>query len=419
VTDLPRVSGTRRTWFCAAAVAGVIACPSLASAKAEPAPLVPLPLDKVINLAPLLRSADAALIELTDKGRIKQLTTLSLAAAPPDVVREVVAHPERYGEFVRNMDESRIKPDADGGTFVHHYRVSYKFETVEGRHRYVFLPPVAGHGAAPIDMYDPDDNGVRHYRWEFLPAGGGTLIVLYGYTQIPLGGLLEDVMKRAPTLEFGLALIPQWTLLLAVKQRAEQLAGRKPVAGPAGNPNFNFLLQRGTVALFRASGGVLQEVDLIDHVNAPPDVALKVAGEPRKWKEFMPSVSASIDLGTMKDGLQGVEIEQSIPLITWNTKFEVRATPVNASGAGAVDMLGVEGDLRLGRLRWDASPIAGGKSQLVLRTDQPFEHGSMVLRQLYKQEPLFKYGVNIGFALLALRSIEQRAEAVARERAGR
>lgn len=376
--------------------------PTVVNAKPEPAPLAVLPLEKLQGLAPLLRNADVALLESTDKDHIKQLTTITYAAAPPETVREVVAHPEKYAEFVRNMNISQVKPEP-GGTLFHEYKLSYKFHTVDGRHRYVFLPPSPGHGAAPIEMYDPDENGTRHYRWEFLPAPGGSLIVLYGYTEIPWNGVLEEFMKRAPTIEFGFGLITQWALVLAMKQRATELAGRGPLPALSGTPNIDFLLSRGTLAIFRTQGDLLKEVNLIDKINAPADLTLKVAGAPHLWQEFVPSLRKTVELKA-EDGTTSVEIEQSLPLFSWTTRFAIRQT------ASAVDMLGIDGDLQKGRLRWDATPLGNGRTQLVLRTDEPFERTSLVLRQLYKLEPLFKYGVNIGLAMVILRAIEKRAE---------
>jgi hypothetical protein len=54
---------------------------------AKPAPLVPLANDKLLKLAPLLRTNDIALIESNDKGELKQLTTISYAAASPEELR--------------------------------------------------------------------------------------------------------------------------------------------------------------------------------------------------------------------------------------------------------------------------------------------------------------------------------------------
>jgi ribosome-associated toxin RatA of RatAB toxin-antitoxin module len=376
---------------------------SLAMAKAQPEPLQPLDREKLLSLASLLRGAELALIESTDKGHIKQLTVVSLINAAPADVREIVAHPETYSQFVRNMVVSTVKPDADG-TFVHQYKLSYKVYDVEGRHRYVMLPPEAGDAAPPVDMYDPDDNGRRHYRWQFLAAGAGTILVLYGFTVIPQDGFMKQYMDRAQTLELGLGLIPQLTLQLAVKERAEQLAHGKVVAATTGTPAFGFLLQRGTVALFRAIKGQLAEVTMLDNINASAEATLRVVNDVRRWKEFVPTISESYDLGNEK-GVPMVEFEQSVPLLSWSTKWQVQATP------SSYDMFAIDGDLRLSRMRWDVKPAFGGKTQLVLRASEGFEDTSIVLRSLYKLEPLFKYGINVGLGLVVLKGIESRATA--------
>src|SRR5579862_1447270 len=142
-----------------------------AAARAQPRALEPLPRDKTAALGPLLVGRDVALIERDAAGALKQLTTLTLVAAPPELVREVIVHPERYPEFVRNMEKSRVEPEP-GGTLLHEYLINYRVYKVDGRHRYVLLPKGPRDAAAPVEMYDPDRDGVRHYRWEFLPAGG-------------------------------------------------------------------------------------------------------------------------------------------------------------------------------------------------------------------------------------------------------
>ncbi len=384
--------------------------PSLAFAEPRPAPLTPLPNDKLTALGPLLKGADVALIESTEKGHIKQLTTISLVGAPPETVRQIVIHPEKYGDFVNNMVESTVKPGPNG-TIDHQYKLAYKIYTVEGRHRYVLLPP-DGTGAAPVDMFDPDENGQRHYRWEFLPSGAGTIVVLYGFTIIPQDGFMKQYMDRAPTLELGLGLIPQMTLLLAVKQRAEAVSGHRGVGAIAGTPSFAFLLQRGTVALFRSIRGQLAETTLLENVNAPLEIMLKLLQAPSRWKEFVPTIESSYDLG-QKDGYPAAEWDQSVPLLSWTTKWQLKLDKAS------VDMFAYEGDLRQSRMRWDVQPLGSGRAQLVLRTDEAFEDTSIVLRSLYRLEPLFKYGINVGLGLVVLKGLGVRAEQLAPQRASK
>src|SRR5689334_22258013 len=77
-----------------------------ALAEPHPAPLRSFPAARLEALGPMLRSQDVVVVETGEHGALKQLTALTLAAAPPEVVRDVVIHPERYGEFVRNMSVS-------------------------------------------------------------------------------------------------------------------------------------------------------------------------------------------------------------------------------------------------------------------------------------------------------------------------
>ena len=390
----------------------------VAQAKPQPWPLATLPADKLLTLASSLRDQDLALIESDARGMLKEITTVTLVAAPPALVRDVVAHPERYGQFVPNMSRSDIRREP-GGTFVHDYKLDYTVASVDGRHRYVLLPPVEGQAAAPIDVYDPDDNGTRHYRWEFYaaPGGFGTLLVEYGYSQIPTDGIYGKLMRRAQTLEYGLALIPQMTLMLAVKARAEQLSPGQPRPSTSGpQPSLGFLLDRGAVALFRRNGSHVSEVNLVDRTRARPDVLVRTAANTAAWSKFVPTISRSSSLGA-RQGLPATEIEQSLPLMSWTTTWGVFAN------ATAVDMFGMDGDLTRARMRWDirALPASAApmQSEIVLRAMVDYDHGSVVVRELYKVEPLFQYGIDVGLQLVILRGIKQQAEQLSPSTAAR
>ncbi|MCU1279849.1 MAG: hypothetical protein JWM53_3395 [bacterium] len=393
-----------RTLYAICAL-GLVA--GVAEAKPQPWPLTTLPADKLLTLVPSLRDQDLALIESDARGKLKQITAVTLVAAPPATVRDIVGHPERYGQFVHNMSRSDVRHEP-GGTLVHEYKLDYTVASVDGRHRYVFLPPVPGQAAAPIDVYDPDDNGTRHYRWEFYaPPGGGTLVVEYGYSQIPGDGIYQKLMKRAQTLEYGLALIPQITLLLAVKQRAEQMSAGLPPPSTAGaQPNLGFLLERGTLALFRRSGSRVSEVNLVDRTRARPEMLVRVTANTSQWTKFVPTISRSTPLG-QRQGLPATEIEQSLPLMSWTTTWGVFAS------GNAVDMFGLDGDLTRARMRWDMRPLTNAgdmQSEIVLRAVVDYDHGSVVVRELYKLEPLFQYGIDVGMQLVILRGIKQQAE---------
>jgi hypothetical protein len=390
----------------------------VAVAKPKPWPLTTLPADQILTLTPSLKDQDMALIESAPNGTLKQITTVTLVAATPSLVHEIVAHPERYGQFVHNMSRSDIRREP-GGTIVHEYKLDYTVASVDGRHRYVFLPPVAGQAAPPIDVYDPDDNGTRHYRWEFYaaPGGAGTVLVEYGYSQIPTDGIYGKLIRRAQTLEYGLALIPQMTLLLAVKQRAESMSPGQPRPSTSGpQPKLDFLLDRGCVAIFRKSGSHVTEVNLVDRTRARSDVLVHVTANTPAWSKFVPTISKSSSLGP-RQGLPATEVEQSLPLMSWTTTWGVFAN------ATAVDMFGLDGDLTRARMRWDVRALPASampmQSEIVLRAMVDYDHGSVVVRELYKLEPLFQYGIDVGLQLVILRGIKQQAEQLSPSTAAR
>jgi hypothetical protein len=363
-----------------------------------------LPPAELATLAPMLLDRDVVIIGLDDNGRLKQLATLTLVAAPPATVRDVVIHPERYASFVRNMTRSRVTVEP-GGTLRHDYSISYRVYTVSGRHRYVLLPKGPADAVAPVEMYDPDSDGTRHYRWEFVPAAGATVLALYGFTQIVRDRFTSRYLERAPTLEAGFALIPQLTLLYSMKSRAQELSGGNVTLPAAANVAWQFLLARGTVAILMSSGGRLREVNLVQRSTAKAEALLALAADPARWSAFVPTMRRTTALG--QAGAAVVEIEQSLPLMNWTTKWACRRL------GASVDLLGLDGDLRGAHLRWDASDEAG-QAQLILRAaSADYQKGSLLLREVYKLEPYLEYGFDVALNLLLMQSLRQRAETLA------
>lgn len=381
-----------------------IAAPARAGGP-KPGPLTELPHERLEALAPLLAMAELVLVESNDKGQLKQLTTATWAAAPPEKVREVVIDPAHYPDFVRNTKANKVWKEP-GGTFVHQFGVSYGLFTVEGRNRYTLLP-ADGVGAPPVEMNDPDDEGTAHYIWRFLPAAGGTVVVLYGYNKIG-GGLMKKIASAAPNLEHGIVLTAQMTLLLSMARRAEALTQAHP-APPTGKPgSFEFMLERGAVALIRRAAGRVADLSLVERTLAQREHVARIAGEPSRWSQFVPTIKRSTPLGSE----ERVEIEQSLPLVTFTSELGVRAT------ADAADLFALSGDLRGGRLRFDTRPREGG-SELILRSTMKYDEGSTIVRQLYKIEPFFEYGIDVALGLVLVDAIKHRAEDQSAERATR
>ena len=85
-------------------------------------------------------------------------------------------------------------------------------------------------------------------------------------------------------------------------------------------------------------------------------------------------------------------------------------------------MFGLDGDLPRARMRWDVRPTTSDgqpQSEVVLRAMVDYDHGSVVVRELYKLEPLFQYGIDVGLQLVILRGVKQQAEQLSPSTAAR
>jgi hypothetical protein len=142
---------------------------------------------------------------------------------------------------------------------------------------------------------------------------------------------------------------------------------------------------------------------LIEQTNARPERLIQAAAQAADWSRFVPSITKS-QAAAPKDGTPMAELEQSVPLLSFRTTYAVQTTN------NAVDLFGTAGDLRGGRLRFDLRPGRADKTQLVLRAAQSFDRNSILIRQLYKLEPLFEYGVNVGLSLVIHRGVKLQGE---------
>ena len=385
----------------------------LLTAQAGPknaAPLQTWPSAKVRSLAPLLRSTDITVIESEPSGQMRQISIFTLVMAPPGVCRDSLLRAERYPDFVRNFKVSKVAPPRPDGSFDHYYVLSYGMFSVDGGNRYLPLPADGEGDAAPVEMIDTDEGtgGTRHYRWEFYSAAGATVMAMYGYTNVRNSeGLIAKLFARVPQLEHGMALVSQLALSLSVKQRSEQIQGAPPLLPAQASAPYDFLLERGVVVLLRNQNGRLSEQSMIDRSPAAPNQLVEVIKQVGSWSQFIPTIIKSAEAGGHDDVAQ-FQIEQALPLLTFRTTYGVRTMPSPAGGS--VDMLGVEGDLKGSRMRWDVTPGRGMASQVVLRSSQQFDRGSIAIRQLYKLEPLLEYGVNVGLQLVLLRAVKGKAE---------
>lgn len=470
----------RFRWFVLLGLLAALsaACPAHA-AQDNDAVLVPVPVERARALAPLLRTHDVALVESNPSGSFKQLTLLTLVAARPEVVRDVVLHAERYPDFIRNLSNTQVSRNPDG-SFDHAFQVTYGFVGFSSRNRFAALPPPPPLSAAgtpspealgpedvpSIELYDPNPApyGNRHLRFDFYAAGGGTVLALYAYTNLP--GTLDFVrrfLSVTPLFEHGIAITTALTFVFSIKARAEQLTGSPGVILPApGGASYEFLLDRGPVALFRSHGGRLVETSLITRSHASREALLDAARQAGRWSDAVPIIGRSVEL-LGPDDQPVIDLQLSLPLSSFHTRYALRTLGYS------VDFFGIAGDLLGSRLRWDIlssprpepPPVVDGSaaaatsaapathpnptaamapppaspqptaslspatavqpppatagpppasSKLILRGQQQLDRASLVLRQLYRIEPLMEYGVNLSLYLVLLQSVRGLAE---------
>src|SRR5262249_32340835 len=149
-----------------------------------------LPHEQLKTIPPLLRGADLGVIESQPGGKLKQISVLTFVAAPAKVVHDVVADLSHHSEFVRNMTESKTTQNSDG-TVDQKFVIRYSLVSLSGTVRSRFEPD------GSIDQWATDPNDNATYRWEFVAVPGGTVLAMYGYTDVMHSpDVIRSVVRR-------------------------------------------------------------------------------------------------------------------------------------------------------------------------------------------------------------------------------
>ena len=379
----------------------VVACAVLCAAPpahAKVYPLTTLPADKVGKLGPIVGQGDLALIESNPDGRMKQVTLFLLVKAPPEVVHDVVAHPDGYGKFM-GLSKSETRPLPDGGTF-HSWVLDLPVSSFDAMNKYYMEPGPTG--AVLVQSWKEIDQAT--YRWEFVPMGGGTLLVMYGYTDIQRSNqFVRKFVTKQAVMEHGLAMAAQLMLAAGMRREAERRAPRTAVnvAGPM--PSLDFLLARGVVAITRATPeGKFGEVSLLDRFYASASKIRELLANPGDYKKFVPGVEAEEKRRDQNGVVYSMEF--AVPALSWSSRFELRVV------GSAIESFAVEGDFRGGRYRWDLT-VKNSKETLVsFRFAQSLSQASLVARKLFAAVPSLEYGLNVAYGLVYLRAMRAEAE---------
>jgi hypothetical protein len=412
VLFVARIQMRRLPRLCVALLLGVILqiVPGLARAT-EPPNFVRLKTwnaAQVLTLTPLLRSGDVSVIESNAGGELQQITTFSLVAASPEIVRSaLLAREPLDGNDSQTKDAA--SPVIPLSSFERDFAIDLGLLFRKGRNRYELLPADSESVAAPVQVCEivTNQESGSYQRWEFYGAAGATLVVLSGYTPVLRSqGVFGLLAERIAQLEHGVALVVQQAILQSVKQRAEAAMGAPPLMPAAGSADYSFLLARGVVVALRTQAGHVIESSLSAQIAAAPDVVGALIKEPSRWSQFMPNIARSVEMASDTD-LQAVELTQVIPLLRLQTFFGLR------SFGDSLDMLGKKGDLRGARLRFDLQSGPAASSVLVLRSQLPLAKRSTLLRYVLKAEPLLEPALHLGFLLPMLRGLQLEAEKLA------
>ncbi len=168
-------------------------------------------------VAPMLELGTLALIESTDAGRVRQVALLTSVEAPSTRVREVVAAPQRYPEFISSLKDQSAELRADGSLdLTWHIKV----------------PMVSMKGTSRMDFLDDGSIEVRTtsgdiadglWRWEFHSVGEERSIpVLYVYHDLRKSSFVTGLLLEAePLLEHGMVGASGAIALSSMKTRAE------------------------------------------------------------------------------------------------------------------------------------------------------------------------------------------------------
>ncbi len=364
-------------------------------------PLERLPNDKLAELAPLLQHGDMALIESAPDGTMKQVTMLMFVAAKPETLRAVIEKPGDYKKFIHNLSKAtwELRPD---GKWQSAWQLDLPVSEFDGVNVYEFEPGPRG----AIDLHAVDPNDVATYRWEMLPVQGGTVLVQYGYTDVKHSNkFVRGFLKRIPMMEHGLAMAAQLMMVAPMRTEAEKRTpkGSLPAVASGKSPGFNFLLDRGVVAIIRSQDGRLSDVSVLDRVFTPVEKLSDAISHPAQWSKFVPGVDESYER-SRQEGVIEYRTVMSVPLVSWDTVYSLRVA------ANQLEGIGQSGDLRGAHYQWDLVKRGPKETLAIYRVNEPLAASSIILRRLFASQPSLEHGLGVAFALVYLRAMRARAE---------
>lgn len=383
------------------------AAPSPA-ARPEIRPFAPRTL---VGYAAALARGEMAVVETDAAGRAAQITLLGYAAAPPEVVRALVADPALYPRYIRNLTRSDVERRPDGA-LVNRWRLSYPIGSFEGVDE--VRPQQARPGAAPGEVGAVEIRALGQgqqgaFRWEFLPApGGGTVVVDAGFYDPLDNAVLRAMIGQDPALDAGFNLAGGLSVLRALLKEAgaaARAAGHEVAPpSPPGAPDLQPLLSRGTLAILRtAADGRLVDVSVTARAPAPPGPLRALVRAPDLWPRLVRPIRRVLVRDRDPDGMT---LRMTVSALLFDVEADLR---VHLFPAGA-DYLGVGGALRGARFRWDIQPDGPGGSLVVWRGNVHLGDSSSLVRAMFRIEPSFEHSANVSIGLISVRGLLAEAQ---------
>ena len=176
------------------------------------------------------------------------------------------------------------------------------------------------------------------------------MLVQYGYTDVKHSNkFVRSFLQRIPMMEHGLALAAQLMLASPIRNESQKRtpAGSLPTMDAGGkSPGFNFLLERGMVAVMRTQNGRLSDISVLDRAFAPLANVAEAISHPANWAKFIPGVDESYERSRGEGAIEYRSV-MSVPLVSWDTVYQMRVADTQMEG------MGMKGDLRGAHFQWD------------------------------------------------------------------
>lgn len=368
----------------------------------------PFSTDVLLRYASLLRRSQIALLETDAKGVGKQMTVLGYAAAPPALVRELVADPLRYPRYVRNMTRSEVEKRPDG-VMINKWKLSYPIGSFEGEDEVRWVAGAPGSAADAVEVATIGDKKEGISRWEFFAhPDGGTLIAVYGYFDPLDNKFVRLLIGDNPALDAGFNLAGALALLRSLIERANreasefQFAVQPPLESPP-SPDFTPLLARGTLAIVRSDQrGTLVDVSVVERIASSVSQLEQTVRTPENLPKFMRMVKR-VEI-TQRDA-KGLDYEMTVD----GTLMEVVTTMRTLFVPGGADNLAISGPAKGARFRWDLRSD-GNATIAVWRGNLHLSDASRILRAMLRIEPSFEHGANLTVGLMSMRALATQAK---------